>query len=151
MNLSSLDIVVFLAFFGFVVTFAMFKGRREKTGEDYFLAGRGLVWPLVGLSLIAANISTEQLVGMNGSAAGNVGLAIAAYDWIAAVTLVFVAVFFLPRVLRTGIYTMPEFLEHRFCPAARTIMSLYMMLISSRTSKGMPLPACWHVSYSACL
>ena len=129
MKLNPLDITVFLAFFGFVVAFAMFKGRREKTGEDYFLASRGLIWPLVGLSLIAANISTEQFVGMNGSAAGNVGMAIAAYDWIAAVTLVFVAIFFLPRVLRTGIYTMPEFLEHRFNVTARTIMSVYMMLI----------------------
>ncbi len=129
MNLNPLDIGVFLAFFGFVVVFAMYKGRREKTGEDYFLAGRGLIWPLVGLSLIAANISTEQFVGMNGSAAGNVGMAIAAYDWLAAVTLVFVALFFLPRLLRTGIYTMPEFLEHRFNVVARTIMSAYMMLI----------------------
>jgi len=129
MNLNPLDIGVFLAFFGFVVAFAMFKGRNEKTSEDYFLASRGLVWPLVGLSLIAANISTEQFVGMNGSAAGNVGMAIAAYDWLAAVTLVFVAIFFLPRVLRTGIYTMPEFLELRFNVAARTIMSVYMMLI----------------------
>ncbi len=129
MQLHPLDIGVFLAFFGFVVAFAMYKGRREKTGEDYFLAGRGLSWPLVGLSLIAANISTEQFVGMNGSAAGNVGMAIAAYDWLAAVTLVCVAIFFLPRLLRTGIYTMPEFLEYRFNVMARTIMSVYTMLI----------------------
>ncbi len=129
MNLSIADIVVFLAFIGFVVAFSMFKGRREKTGEDYFLAGRGLVWPLIGFSLIAANISTEQFVGMNGSAAGGVGLAIASYDWVAAVTLVFVALFFLPRLLRTGIYTMPEFLEYRYNTAARTIMSIYMMVI----------------------
>ena len=59
MNLNPLDTAVFLAFVGFVVAFAMYKGRREKTGEDYFLAGRGLVWPLVGLSLIAANISAS--------------------------------------------------------------------------------------------
>lgn len=129
MDLSIADIIVFLAFIGFVVAFSMFKGRREKTGEDYFLAGRGLVWPLIGFSLIAANISTEQFVGMNGSAAGGVGLAIASYDWVAAVTLVFVALFFLPRLLRTGIYTMPEFLEYRYNTAARTIMSIYMMVI----------------------
>jgi len=129
MKLEPLDIAVFLGFVGFVVLFAMYKGRREKTGEEYFLAGRGLLWPLVGLSLIAANISTEQFVGMNGSAAGNVGLAIAAYDWIAAVTLVFVALFFLPKLLKTGIYTMPEFLEHRYNTASRLIMSSYMMVI----------------------
>ena len=129
MNLEPADIIVFLAFIGFVVAFSMFKGRREKGSEDYFLAGRGLVWPLIGFSLIAANISTEQFVGMNGSAAGGVGLAIASYDWVAAVTLVFVALFFLPRLLRTGIYTMPEFLEYRYNTAARTIMSIYMMVI----------------------
>ncbi|MHC4619753.1 MAG: sodium:solute symporter family transporter, partial [Planctomycetota bacterium] len=77
----------------------MFKSRKEQTGEDFFLAGRGLVWPLIGFSLIAANISTEQFVGMNGQAAGDVGMAVASYDWIAAITLVFVAIFFLPMLL----------------------------------------------------
>jgi len=129
MNLEPTDIIVFVAFIGFVVAFSMFKGRREKGSEDYFLAGRGLVWPLIGFSLIAANISTEQFVGMNGSAAGGIGLAIASYDWVAAVTLVFVALFFLPRLLRSGIYTMPEFLEYRYNMAARTIMSIFMMVI----------------------
>jgi SSS family solute:Na+ symporter len=107
----------------------MYKSRKEETGEDYFLAGRGLVWWLIGFSLIAANISTEQFVGMNGSAAGVVGFAIASYDWMAAVTLVFVALFILPLFLRTGIYTIPEFLEYRYCPAARSIMAFYTMIV----------------------
>ena len=129
MGLNWLDSAVFLCFFGVVVGFSMYKSRREETGEDYFLAGRGLVWWLIGFSLIAANISTEQFVGMNGSAAGNVGMAIASYDWMAAISLVFVALFFLPRFLKSGIYTIPEFLEYRYNPAARGIMAFYTMII----------------------
>lgn len=129
MQLSWLDIGVFLGFIGFVVSFSMFKSRKEKTDEDYFLASRGLRWWLIGFSLIAANISTEQFVGMNGSAAGNVGMAIASYDWIAAITLVFVAIFFVPKFLKSGIYTIPEYLEYRYNPAARGIMAFYMMVI----------------------
>jgi SSS family solute:Na+ symporter len=63
------DIGVFLAFFGVVVGVSMYKSRKEETGEDYFLAGRGLTWPLIGFSLIAANISTEHFVGMSGQGA----------------------------------------------------------------------------------
>lgn len=129
MELHWTDVALFVGFIGFVLAFSMYKGRREQTSEDYFLASRSLIWPIIGMSLIAANISTEQFVGMNGSAAGNVGLAISAYDWIAAVSLVFVAIFFLPRLLRTGVYTVPEYLEYRFNAAARGIMSFYMMVI----------------------
>jgi len=123
------DVALFIAFIGLVISFSMYKGRREKTSEDYFLAGRGLVWPIIGLSLIAANISSEQFVGMNGAGARDVGLAVASYDWIAAITLAIVAMFFLPRLLRTGIYTIPEYLEYRFNSLARSIMSLFMMII----------------------
>jgi len=128
MRLSFLDISVFLAFFGVVVGVSMYKSRKEETGEDFFLAGRGLFWPLIGLSLIAANISTEHFVGMSGQGAG-MGLAIASYEWIAAITLVFVALFFLPKFLRSGIYTIPEYLEYRYNPAARAIMAFYTMVI----------------------
>ncbi|MHC4260432.1 MAG: sodium:solute symporter family transporter, partial [Planctomycetota bacterium] len=129
MTLGLLDIVVFLAFFGVVVGVSMYKSRREETGEDFFLASRGLVWPLIGLSLIAANISTEHFVGMAGQGAGIAGLAVASYEWIAAITLVFVAIFFLPRFLRSGIFTIPEYLEYRYNPAARAIMAFYTMVI----------------------
>ena len=98
MELSLLDIVVFLGFFGVVVGVSMYKSRKEETSEDFFLAGRGLTWPLIGLSLIAANISTEHFVGMAGQGAGAAGMAIASYEWIAAVTLVFVAIFFSAEV-----------------------------------------------------
>jgi hypothetical protein len=81
---------------------------------EYFLAGRGLTWWLVGFSLIAANISTEQFVGMSGKAADWLGMAIASYEWMAAITLVVVAFVFLPTFLKSGIYTIPEFLEYRY-------------------------------------
>ncbi|MEY3395299.1 MAG: hypothetical protein RL346_1535, partial [Verrucomicrobiota bacterium] len=79
---------------------------------------------LVGFSLIAANISTEQFVGMSGSSANWLGMAIASYEWIAAVTLVFVAFWFLPRFLKAGLYTIPEFLEYRFNGVARLAMAI---------------------------
>ncbi len=129
MQLSPIDIFVFVVFIVAVVTVGIVMSRGEKDSESYFLAGRGLSWWLIGFSLIAANISTEQFVGMSGSAADYVGLAIASYEWMAAVTLVIVAFFFLPKFLRAGIYTIPEFLEYRYNATARTIMSFFMMII----------------------
>lgn len=129
MQSSWFDVGVFLAFISAVVLFSMFKSRKEKSSEDYFLASRGLKWWLIGFSIVAANISTEQIVGMAGQGAGNVGLAVSGYQLLGAVTIVFVAVFFLPKFLRAGIYTMPEYLEYRYCSAARGIMAFYMMVI----------------------
>jgi SSS family solute:Na+ symporter len=112
-----------------VIGLGIWKSRDEDTsGEqgaaDYFLAGRGLTWWLVGFSLIAANISTEQFVGMSGSSANWLGMAIASYEWMAAVTLIFVAFWFLPKFLRAGLYTIPEFLEYRFDGVARLAMAI---------------------------
>jgi len=112
-----IDIVVFVLFVASVIGIGLWKSKGEEThGEDgaadYFLAGRGLTWWLVGFSLIAANISTEQFVGMTGKAADWLGMAIASYEWMAAITLVVVAFVFLPTFLKSGIYTIPEFLEH---------------------------------------
>jgi len=129
MELNWFDISVFLAFIGFVVVFSMVKSRKEENSEDYFLAGRGLKWFLIGFSIVAANISTEQFVGMSGSGAGNIGLAVSGYQLLGAVTIVFVALFFLPRFLRSGIYTMPEYLEYRYNSSARGIMAFYTMII----------------------
>src|SRR3972149_2110236 len=129
MELGIADISVFIAFFLIVVGTSMYKSRKEETGEDYFLASRGLVWQLIGISLIAANISSEQFVGMSGQSAGNVGLAIASYEWMAAITLVVVAFFFLPKFLSSGIYTIPEFLEYRYNSTARSLMAFYTMVI----------------------
>jgi len=125
---TALDIIIFVLFVLAVISVGMIKGKSEGGSEDYFLAGRGLSWWLIGFSLIAANISTEQFVGMSGQAADYLGLAIASYEWMAAITLVVVAFFFLPKFLKTGIYTVPEFLEHRYTWHARTVMALLAML-----------------------
>ncbi|NQV33540.1 MAG: transporter, partial [Phycisphaeraceae bacterium] len=124
-----LDILVFVGFVACVIALGLIKSGNEKTGEDYFLAGRGLTWWLVGFSLIAANISTEQFVGMTGKAADWLGMAIASYEWMAAITLVIVAFVFLPTFLKSGIYTIPEFLEYRYNPFARTIMAISTLII----------------------
>lgn len=141
MRLGAPDVLVFLGFVAAVMTVGLSKSRREKTSEDYFLAGRGLSWWLIGFSLIAANISTEQFVGMSGNAASHAGVAIASYEWMAAITLVVVAFGFLPYFLRAGIFTMPEFLEYRYNALARTIMAvatmlIYMLLLGSVTYSG---------------
>ena len=130
MSLTLLDIGVLVAFFVCVITVGLLKSRKEKTSEDYFLAGRGLKWWLIGFSLIAANISAEQFVGMSGQAAkDSIGLAVASYEWIAAITLVVVAFFFLPKFLKSGIFTIPEYLEYRFNHTSRLVMSLLMVVI----------------------
>jgi len=128
MDLNWIDLVVFLGFLATVISVSLYAGRKEQTSEDYFLAGRKLTWWLIGFSLIASNISTEHFVGMAGSAFGRVGLAIASYEWMAAITLVFVAWWLLPKFLKAGIYTMPEFLEYRYSEGARAIMATYIMV-----------------------
>ncbi len=140
-QISLWDILIFVAFVVTVVSVGLYQSRSEKGSEDYFLAGRDLKWWLIGFSLIASNISTEQFVGMSGNAASHVGLAIASYEWMAAITLVIVAFAFLPYFLRTGIYTMPEFLEVRYSVTARTIMAvatimIYLLLLGAVTYSG---------------
>jgi len=130
MELSGLDIGILAVFFVCVISVGLLKSRKEKTSEDYFLAGRGLKWWLIGFSLIAANISAEQFVGMSGQAAkSSIGLAVASYEWVAAITLVVVAFFFLPKFLKSGIFTIPEYLEYRFNHTSRLVMSLLMVII----------------------
>ncbi len=127
MDLSTVDLLVFVAFMSTVIAVSLYAGRREKSSEDYFLAGRSLGWGLIGFSLIASNISTEHFVGMAGQAFGRVGLAIASYEWMSAIVLVFVAWWLLPRFLQAGIYTMPEYLEYRYDRSARTTMAIFML------------------------
>lgn len=129
MELNAVDIGVFVAFFAVVIGVSMYKSRREKTSEDYFLAGRGLTWPLIGLSIIAANISTEQFVGMSGQGAGGVGLAVSNWQLFGSIGIVVIAFTLLPRFLKAGIYTMPEYLEYRYNSAARAIMAVITVVI----------------------
>jgi solute:Na+ symporter, SSS family len=102
------------------------KGTHKKDAQDYFLAGRTLPWWAIGTSLIAANISAEQIIGMSGSGYV-IGLGIASYEWMAALTLIIVGKYFLPIFLKNGIYTMPEFLERRFSGKVRTVMAIFWL------------------------
>lgn len=124
-----LEVSLFIIAVVGVITLGIWKSRDEdlsgeKGASDYFLAGRGLTWWLVGFSLIAANISTEQFVGMSGASANWLGMSIASYEWMAAVTLVIVAFWFLPKFLKAGLYTIPEFLQYRFDGVARLAMAI---------------------------
>ncbi len=133
--MGTLDMVLFFVAVIGVIAFGIWQGNKESGGKDhggaanYFLAGRGLTWWLVGFSLIAANISTEQFVGMSGQAADWLGMAIASYEWMAAITLVVVAFVFLPKLLRCGIYTIPEFLEYRYGVFSRSVMAVATLVI----------------------
>jgi SSS family solute:Na+ symporter len=125
--MTTLDLLVLIGFFVLVVVVSLAASRGEHNRADYFLAGRSLSWWLVGFSLIASNISTEQFVGMTGSAA-RAGLAVASYELLAAPALVLVAWLLLPRFLRAGLYTIPEFLEYRFDRSTRSILAALMAL-----------------------
>ena len=129
-KLGTLDFVIFVGFVIVVIAVGLWASRKKKTSEDYFLAGRSLPWWLIGISMIAGNISAEQFIGQ-ASEGYMLGLAIASYEWIAAITLVVVGIWFLPKFLKAGVYTIPEFLEHRFSKGSRSIMSLYMLLATA--------------------
>jgi SSS family solute:Na+ symporter len=131
-NLATLDIAILVIYAVGIFVLAQWvsreKGTHEKDAQDYFLASRALPWWAVGTSLIAANISAEQIVGMSGSAYV-MGMAIASYEWMAALTLIIVGKWILPIFLRNGIYTMPEFLEKRYSPGVRTLMAVLWLVL----------------------
>lgn len=132
MNFSVIDITVFVVYILIIIGLGLWVSREkkghEKDSQDYFLAGRLLPWWAVGASLIASNISAEQVVGMSGSGYA-IGLAIASYEWMAAITLVLVAKFFLPIFLEKKIYTMPQFLEIRFDHRVRTSLAVFWLVV----------------------
>ena len=132
MNLATIDVAVvivyFIAIFGLAQYVSREKAGHTKDTSDYFLASKSLPWWAIGASLIAANISAEQIVGMSGSGYA-IGLAIASYEWMAALTLLIVGKFFLPIFLKNQIYTMPQFLEQRFGPTIRTVMAIFWLLL----------------------
>lgn len=130
MNLAAIDIAVLavyaVAIFGLAQWVSREKSGHQKDSTDYFLAGKALPWWAIGASLIAANISAEQIIGMSGSGYA-IGLAIASYEWMAALTLLIVGKFFLPVFLKNGVYTMPQFLEQRYGPSVRTLMAVFWL------------------------
>ncbi len=132
MTLSSIDSAVVIVYVAGIFALAQWVSRGKTGGEttssDYFLAAKALPWWAIGASLIAANISAEQIVGMSGSGYA-IGLAIASYEWMSALTLLIVGKFFLPIFLRNEIYTMPQFLEQRYGPGIRTLMAVFWLAL----------------------
>lgn len=130
MSLSPIDLVVVIVYaigiFGLAQYVSREKPGHERNTSDYFLASKALPWWAIGASLIAANISAEQIVGMAGSGYA-IGLAIASYEWMAALTLLIVGKYFLPIFLKNEIYTMPQFLEQRYGPSIRTLMAVFWL------------------------
>ncbi len=132
MQISTIDIIVFVAYCALILLVGLFVSRTKK-GEtkdtsDYFLAGRGLAWWAIGASIIASNISAEQFIGMSGSGYA-IGLGMATYEWIAALGLIIVAKFFIPIFLKRKIFTMPQFLEQRFDRRVKTVMAFFWLLV----------------------
>lgn len=131
-NLQTVDLVVFFAYFILVVGYGYWIYQRKKKAEttttDFFLAEGSLTWWAIGASLIASNISAEQFIGMSGNGYF-VGIAVAAYEWIAAIALIIVAVFFMPIYLKNHIYTMPQFLKTRYNETVSMIMTIFWLFL----------------------
>ena len=132
MNISTTDIIVFSAYCLLILCIGLYVSREKKgkvkSAEDYFLAGKSLPWWAIGASLIAANISAEQFIGMSGSGFA-LGLAIASYEWMAAITLLIVGKYFLPIFIEKGLYTIPEFIEKRFSTELKTILAIFWIAL----------------------
>src|SRR5690625_4332763 len=132
MQFSTIDIIVFSLYCIFIIAIGLWVSRdkkgHQKNAEDYFLAGKSLPWWAIGASLIAANISAEQIIGMSGSGFA-VGLAIASYEWMAAVTLIVVGKYFLPIFIEKKIFTIPEFVEKRFNTTLKTILAVFWIAL----------------------
>ena len=122
------DYFIFIAYAVLILGVGLWVSRdkegHEKNAEDYFLASKSLPWWAIGASLIAANISAEQFIGMSGSGFA-LGLAIASYEWMAAITLIIVGKYFLPIFIEKGLYTIPEFVEKRFSTNLKTILAVF--------------------------
>ncbi len=120
-GLSLIDLTIIVVYLVGIVWYGIRKGKQDSS-EDYFLAGRDMTWPIVGISLFAANIGSNTLIGL-ASDAYQTNVAVYNYEWMAAVVLVFFAIFFLPFYLRSRVYTMPEFLERRYDSRSRYLFS----------------------------
>jgi len=131
-NFTTLDYAIFIIYAITILSIGLWVSRTKKgetkTAEDYFLAGKSLPWWAIGASLIAANISAEQFIGMSGSGFA-IGLAIASYEWMAAITLIIVGKYFLPIFIEKKLYTIPEFVEQRFSTNLKTILAVFWIAL----------------------
>jgi SSS family solute:Na+ symporter len=127
-GLQTYDYIVFVLYFLIIASYGFWIYKRKQSATanstDFFLAEGQLTWWAIGASLIASNISAEQFIGMSGNGF-RLGIAISAYEWIAAVSLVVVAVFFMPVYLKNSIYTMPQFLKTRYNETVAMIMAIF--------------------------
>ncbi len=132
-NLQTIDYIVFFIYLVIVTTYGLFIYRKKTSASsvgtgDFFLAEGQLTWWAIGASLIASNISAEQFIGMSGNGF-RLGLAISSYEWLAAVSLIIVAVFFMPVYLKHKIYTMPQYLETRYNSTVALIMAVFWLFL----------------------
>src|SRR6202521_3283851 len=132
-NPATKDILVFILYFILIASYGYWIYRRKKkasitASHDYFLAEGSLTWWAIGASLIASNISAEQFIGMSGNGFF-LGIAISAYEWLAALSLVIVAIWFIPVYLKNNIYTMPQFLKTRYNETVAMIMAILWLFI----------------------
>ena len=127
-----IDYIIFIAYAILILGVGLWVSRdkkgHQKNAEDYFLASKSLPWWAIGASLIAANISAEQFIGMSGSGFAS-GLAIASYEWMAALTLIIVGKYFLPIFIEKGLYTIPEFVEKRYSTNLKTILAVFWIAL----------------------
>jgi len=131
-NLSQIDIFILVLYSALILFIGFYKSKPKdgetKNSKDYFLAGKSLPWWAIGASLIAANISAEQFIGMSGSGFA-IGLAIASYEFMAALTLIIVGKYFLPIFIKKGIYTIPEFLEKRYNANVKSVLAVFWIFL----------------------
>ncbi|HOY12746.1 MAG TPA: sodium/solute symporter [Saprospiraceae bacterium] len=129
---ATLDIVIFVVYLLGIVALGLYMSRTkegtEKTAEDYFLASKSLPWWAIGTSLIAANISAEQMIGMSGQAFG-MGIAIASYELMAAATLIIVGKYFLPIFIEKNLFTIPQFVKERYSDELKTILAIFWLFL----------------------
>src|SRR6201996_9509273 len=129
-SLDTKDYIVFFIYFVIVAGYGYWVYKRKKTAQtntkDYFLAEGSLTWWAIGASLIASNISAEQFIGMSGNGFF-VGIAVSAYEWIAALALIIVAIWFMPVYLKNKIFTMPQFLKTRYNESVSFIMTIFWL------------------------
>lgn len=132
MNFNWLDYAILAGYLVLILGVGLWVSRQkpgeDKNAADYFLASKGLSWWVIGASLIASNISAEQFIGMSGAGFA-IGMGIASYEFMAAITLIIVAVFFMPIFLKMGIYTMPEYLARRYDDRVKTTMAVFWLLV----------------------
>ncbi len=128
-TLHPIDLTIIGLYLVFVVWLGLRLSKKHETAEDYFLAGRSMIWPFIGVSLFASNISSTTLIGLAGDAYST-GVSVFNYEWFAVIILVFFVIFFLPFVLRSKVYTMPEFLERRYDGRARTYFSILNLFLN---------------------